>query len=151
MIYLGSDHAGFQLKEKVKKYLNRQKIKYQDLGPDNENSVDASDYAVKVVNKVGTCHGMSVQKQNKNIGILICGSGIMMSMAANRYKGIRAALCWTPAIAKQAREHNNANILVLSGRESSPKNWLEIVKIFLKTKFSGKKKYIRRLKKLDKI
>lgn len=143
MIYLGSDHAGFKLKEKVKKYLNRQKIKYQDLGPDNENSVDASDYAVHVAKKI--------KNNNKNIGILICGSGIMMSMAANRFKGVRAALCWTPAIAKQAREHNNANILVLSGRESTPKNWLEIVKIFLKTKFLKKEKYLRRIKKLDKI
>jgi len=148
MIYIGSDHAGFKLKEKVKKYLDRQKIKYQDLGTYTEESVDASDYAVQVCKKVGNAHARSVQN---NIGILICGSGIMMSMAANRIKGIRAALCWTPAIARQAREHNNANILVLSGRESSPKNWQKIVDIFLQTKFSQKQKYSRRIKKLDKI
>lgn len=143
MIFLGSDHAGYILKEKVKKYLSRQKIKYQDLGTNSEDSVDAYNYAVSVTKKI--------KNNNKNIGILICGSGIMMSMAANRFKGIRAALCWTPAIARQAREHNNANILVLSGRESSSKNWLKIIKIFLKTKFSGKEKYLRRIKKLDKI
>lgn len=143
MIYIGSDHAGFKLKEKVKKYLNQSKEKYQDLGTYTEESVDASDYAVKVAKKI---------RQNKqDRGILICGSGIMMSMAANRIKGIRAALSWTPAIARQAREHNNANVLVLSGRESSPKNWQKIVDVFLKTKFSQKEKYLKRIKKLDKI
>jgi ribose 5-phosphate isomerase B len=141
MIYLGSDHAGFLLKEKIKQYFDVKKIKYQDLGTYSADSVDASDYAVKVAKKI----------KNKNQGILICGSGIMMSMAANRIKGIRAALAWTPAIAKQAREHNDANILVLSGRESSPKNWKKIVDAFLKTKFSKKTKYLKRLKKLDKI
>lgn len=141
MIYLGSDHAGYSLKEQIKRFLSSKKIKFQDLGAYNIDSVDASDYAVKVAKKI----------KKQDMGILICGSGIMMSMAANRFSGIRAALAWTPAIAKQAREHNDANILVLSGRESCPKNWKNIIDIFLVTKFSGKEKYIRRIKKLDKI
>lgn len=141
MIYLGSDHAGFLLKEKIKQFLSRKKIKFQDLGPNSIESVDASDYAVKVARKI--------TKQDK--GILICGSGIMMSMAANRIKGIRAALSFTPAVARQAREHNDANVLVLSGRESIPKNWKKIIEVFLKTKFSKKEKYLRRIKKLDSI
>ncbi|MBU0670743.1 RpiB/LacA/LacB family sugar-phosphate isomerase, partial [Patescibacteria group bacterium] len=115
MIYLGADHAGFKLKEQIKDYLDQRKIKYKDFGTNNEESVDASDFAVKVAKKV---------RQNKiNRGILICGSGIMMSMAANKIKGARAALVWNPKIAKQAREHNDVNILALSGRESKPKDW----------------------------
>lgn len=149
MIYLGSDHAGYSLKEKIKQYLSDKKIKFQDLGTNSLESVDASDYAIKVAKKVGTRHGMSIRQNNQ--GILICGSGIMMSMAANKIKGIRAALAWTPEIAKQSREHNDANILVLSGRESSPKNWKKIVEIFLKTKFLNQQKYIRRIKKLNAI
>lgn len=143
MIYLGADHAGYALKEKIKSYLAKKKIAYKDLGIYTQNSVDASDYAIKVARKI--------KKDKKNRGILICGSGIMMSMAANRIKGVRAALAFDARIARQAREHNDANILVLSGRESSPKDWRKIVDVFLKTKFSGKKRYLRRIKKLDKI
>jgi len=142
MIYLGADHAGYLLKEQIKQFLSKEKIKFQDLGTHNNiDSVDASDYAMKVAKKI--------KKQDK--GILICGSGIMMSMAANRIKGVRAALAWNEKIAQQAREHNDANILVLSGRESSPKNWKKIIHVFLKTKFSKKQKYLKRIKKLDHI
>ena len=145
MIYLGADHAGFQLKEKIKFFLSQKKIKFEDLGAHNTDSVDASDYAVKVARKVGKAQARSDR------GILICGSGIIMSIAANRIKGVRAALATNVKIAKQAREHNNANILVLSGRESFPKDWKKIIAVFLKTKFLKKEKYLRRIKKLDRI
>ncbi len=143
MIYLGADHAGYKLKEQIKKYLDSKKIKYQDLGTDSEERVDASDYAVKVAKKV--------KKNKQNRGILVCGSGVIMSMAANKVKGARAALAWTPKIAIQAREHNQANILALSGRESMPKDWKKIVDVFLTTKKSNKARYLRRIKKLDTI
>ena len=143
MIYLGADHAGFSLKEKVKAFLEKKNIKYKDLGTYSTKSVDASDYAVEVAKKV---------KRNKeHKGILICGSSVMMGMAANRIKGVRAAVCWNQKIAKQAREHNNANTLVLSGREFVPKNWKKIIEVFLKTKALTKARYIKRIKKLDKI
>lgn len=143
MIYLGADHAGFSLKEKVKTYLDQKKIAYQDLGTDSTESVDASDYAVKVARKI---------KQSKKArGILICGSGIMMSMAANRIKGVRAALIWNATVAQQARKHNDANILVFSGREAMPRDWKKIIDLFFSAKFSKENRYIRRLEKLDKI
>ncbi|MFH0818538.1 MAG: RpiB/LacA/LacB family sugar-phosphate isomerase [Patescibacteria group bacterium] len=143
MLYIASDHAGLNLKEKIKVFLNEQGIKYKDLGTHSTESVDASDYAVN----------MAKQIKNKphDKGVLICGSGIMMSIVANRFPWVRAALAWTPAIAKQAREHNNANVLVLSGRESSPKNWKEIIVIFLDTKPLTLAKYKKRLQKLNKI
>ncbi|MFH1781236.1 MAG: RpiB/LacA/LacB family sugar-phosphate isomerase [Patescibacteria group bacterium] len=127
----------------MKDYLDQRKIKYKDFGTNNEESVDASDFAVKVAKKV---------RQNKiNRGILICGSGIMMSMAANKIKGARAALVWNPKIAKQAREHNDVNILALSGRESKPKHWKKIIDVFLKTSALKKERYKKRINKLDKI
>lgn len=143
MIYLGADHAGFKLKEEIKQYLDQKKIKYKDMGTDGEESVDASDYAVKVAKKV--------RQNKKDRGILVCGSGIMMSMAANKIKGARAALCWNTTITKQAREHNNANILAISGRESKPRDWKKMIDVFLKTKFLAKARYVARVKKLDKI
>ncbi|MFH1537002.1 MAG: RpiB/LacA/LacB family sugar-phosphate isomerase, partial [Patescibacteria group bacterium] len=128
---------------KIKLYLDRKKIKYSDLGTYSKESVDASDYAAAVAKKV---------KKNKNDrGILICGSGVIMAIAANRIKGIRASAVWHEVIAKQAREHNNINILCLSGRERQPNNWKKIVDIFLKTKSLKKQKYKNRIKKLDLI
>lgn len=143
MLYLGADHAGYALKEQIKAFLTQKKVNFKDLGTSNTESVDASDYAVKVVKQV--------KGQTNNRGILVCGSGIMMSMAANRFKGVRAALAWHPAIIKQAREHNNANVLVLSGRERVAKDWQKIVELFLTTKALRKAKYLRRIKKLDNL
>lgn len=143
MIYLGADHAGYDLKEKIKEYLDEKGIGYKDMGAHGRARVDASDYAVKV--------SKEVRKDEKNRGILICGSGIMMSMAANKVKGIRAGLCASNKIAKQAREHNDINILALSGREDRPKDWKRIVDTFLGTKALPKARYGRRIKKLNKI
>ena len=143
MLYIASDHAGYPLKEKIKIYLVKQKVKFVDLGTDSIESVDAQDFAIKTVKKV--------KAQTSNRGILICQSGIMMSVVANRFNGIRAALTWDPAIAKQGREHSDINILVLAGVIASPKNWQKIVITFLKTKTLTKAKYLRRIKKLDSI
>lgn len=143
MIYLGADHAGYKLKQQITKYLDQKKIKYQDLGTYSEESVDASDYAVKV--------SKAIKRNKSNKGILVCGSGVIMAIAANRLKGVRAAACWNPTIAKQAREHNDANILTLSGRESKPKNWKKIIDVFLKTKALPKARYKKRINKLERI
>ncbi len=143
MLYLACDHAGLKLKDKIKKFLTYHQIEFVDLGTNSQTRVDASDYAVKAARR------LKADKQGR--AILICGSGIMMSMAANRFPHLRAALAWTPEIARQAREHNNANVLVLSGRESVPHQWPTIIQTFLQTKFSKEKRYGRRIKKLSKI
>ncbi|MBU0732300.1 RpiB/LacA/LacB family sugar-phosphate isomerase [Patescibacteria group bacterium] len=143
MIYLGADHAGYDLKEQVKKYLDEKKIQFEDMGTYSKESVDASDYAVKVAKEV--------RKDKKNRGIIICGSGIMMSMAANKIKGARAGLCWSNKIAKQAREHNDINILALSGREDRPKDWKKIIDTFLFAKTLKKARYKKRIIKLNRI
>lgn len=143
MLYLGADHAGYPLKEQIKTFLTKKQVKFLDLGTNSTESVDASDYAVKVAKQVLT--------NKNNRGILVCGSGIMMSMAANRFKGVRAALAWHPEIIKQAREHNNVNVLVLSGREQVSPDWKKLVNIFLKTKALRQAKYLQRIKKLDNL
>ncbi len=126
-IYVGADHAGFNLKSQVINHLNHKNLKVIDLGADGEQSVDYPDFAKKVVEQV-------VISEN-NIGILICGSGIGMSIAANRNPKIRAALCHNTTYAKLAREHNDANILVLGARYLGTVSALEIVDIFLSTQF----------------
>lgn len=139
MIYLGADHQGFKLKEKIKKFLKIQKLPFEDCGALCYNQDDDyPDFAESVCQIVGARHA------SPDIGILICATGIGMSIAANKFKNIRAALCCNPAMAKQAREHNNANILCLS-KNSDYKN---IIKTFLKSEFSREKRHIRRLKKI---
>ena len=140
MLFLASDHAGFERKEVVKKYLKNQKIKFEDLGTNDTKSVDFPIFAKKLCKKV------LEDKQNK--GILICGSGIGMSICANRFKGIRAALCTTPEIAKLCREHNDANVLVLQGRFGTDTNAKKMIKNFLTTKHLGGK-YQRRMEMID--
>ena len=107
-IFISSDHAGFKLKEAIKIYLSKKKINFQDLGPNNNNSVDYPDFARKVARKVKT--------SKNNIGILVCGSGIGMSIAANRHKNIRAAQCFNSKSTKLSRLHNDANIITLGSR-----------------------------------
>ncbi len=130
MIVLASDHAGFILKEKVKKYLTKQKIAYVDLGTDSNESVDYPVYAKKMA---------EYMLENKNSqGILICGTGIGMSIAINRFKHIRGALCHNKQTAKLSREHNNANVLILAGRSKKTLiSYKSLVKAFLTTKFLG--------------
>lgn len=140
-LYLGSDHRGYPLKEGIKKYLTEKKIPYTDLGCFSEKSVDYPDFAQKVCRKV-------VEDPEKNRGILVCKTGIGMSIAANRNPKVRAALCFNKLMVRLARQHNNANILCLGEKIVSRKLAEEIVKIFLKTKFEGGR-HERRVKKLS--
>jgi ribose 5-phosphate isomerase B len=139
-IIIASDHAGFLMKEKVKIFLNKSKIKSLDLGTFSEERVDYPDYAKKLA--------LSVKKKS-SFGILICGSGIGVSIAANRFKKIRAAVCYNQLSASLARKHNNANVLCLGARLISLKNVQKIVYTFISTKFEGGR-HINRVKKLDK-
>lgn len=126
---LGSDHAGYDLKEKIKVILKEKNIGFEDFGPFSEESVDYPDYGHKV--------GSAVQNLDKSMGIAICGSGNGINMTANKYEDVRSALCWTKEICELARQHNNANVLALPARFISEELALEIVETFINTKFEG--------------
>ena len=128
-IFLSSDHAGYKLKELIKIYLTKKKIKFYDLGPYSDSKVDYPDYAHKVAKKVKT--------NKNNVGILVCGSGMGMNIAANRHKKIRAAQCFNLRSTKLSRLHNDANIITLGSRLLTNKNALNCVNTFLNTKFEG--------------
>lgn len=136
---IANDHAGVMLKYKIIKMLEDHKLKILDLGTDNDEKVDYPDYANKVVEVI--------IEESTNLGILICGTGIGMSIAANRSSDIRAALCFNEFMAERARLHNNANILVLGSKLCEDEISLKMVDVFLKTKFEGG----RHLKRLSKI
>ena len=138
-VFISSDHAGFKLKEIIKNYLKNKKIKFMDLGPFDDSRVDYPDYAHKVARKV---------KVNKsNVGILVCGSGTGMNIAANKHKNVRAAQCFNLKSTKLSRLHNDANIITLGSRLISKKNALKFVSIFLNTKFDGGR-HLKRVKKI---
>jgi len=138
-IFISSDHAGFNLKETIKLYLIKRKLNFQDLGPMDNSKVDYPDFAHKVAKKV---------KINKShMGILICGSGTGMNIAANKHKNIRAAQCFNLKSTKLSRLHNDANIITLGSRLISKKNALRFISIFLNTKFEGGR-HIKRVKKI---
>ena len=138
-IFIASDHAGFDLKEIIKQYLSKRKLAFQDLGPENDKRVDYPIYAHNVAKKV---------KVNKNnVGILICGSGTGMNIAANKHKNIRAAQCFNIKSTKLSRLHNDANIITLGSRLLTKKNALSCVGIFLKTNFEGGR-HSKRIKKI---
>ena len=134
MIYIGADHAGFQLKGDICRVFPNQFI---DLGT---NSADSCDYPV-----IAKAVCSAVIESPENMGILICGTGTGMSICANKHKNIRAANCWTSEIARLAREHNNANILCLGARFISTNAAIDIVNTFLNTKFSEEPRHRRRL------
>jgi ribose 5-phosphate isomerase B len=139
-IFLGADHRGFELKEKVKEWLQRQEYVVIDMGAHEiDKDDDYVDYA-KIV-----AASMDVKKDR---GILICGSGHGMEMTANRYGGVRAILGFNEEVTKQGREHEDANVLVLPSEHVSDKQALEWVELFLTSSFSGKERYRRRLLKL---
>ena len=127
-IFIASDHAGFDLKKQI---INSMKGNIIDLGADDDNSVDYPDYAKKLVSKIKTT--------DNSKGILICGSGIGMSIAANRDKNIRAGLAFKSEIAKLMREHNDANVLILPGRFMNIHDAIKCVRNFLTTNFEGKR------------
>ncbi len=126
---IGSDHGGFELKESIKEYLEELNIEYEDYGTDNEESVDYPEYGKKVANAVVAGE---VEK-----GIVICGTGIGISLAANKVKGIRCALCSDTYSARMSRAHNNANMLSLGGRVLGVDLAKEIVKVWLEEEFQG--------------
>ena len=138
-IFISSDHAGFKLKEEIKNHLKRKKLSFEDLGPKNSDRVDYPDYAHKVARKV--------KVNNKNVGILVCGSGTGMNITANKHKNIRAAQCFNPKSTKLSRLHNDANIITLGSRLITKKNAFKFINIFLNTKFDGG----RHLKRVQKI
>jgi len=138
-VVLASDHAGFELKEEIKKFLIKKRKKVLDLGTKNTNSVDYPDYAHLLSKKM---------KNGKNqFGILICGSGSGMVMPANKHKNIRAALCYSTKSAKLSRLHNNANVMTLGSRLIKKSVALKCVNTFLKTNFDGGR-HERRVKKI---
>jgi len=139
MIALASDHGGIELKEAVKKYLQARQIALHDFGTFDDASVDYPDFARRVA---GAVSSGEMEK-----GILICGTGIGMSIAANKFPGIRAALVHDEFTARMCREHNDANILVLGGRVLSSEAGCKLVGIWLDTSFEGN----RHQKRLDKI
>ncbi|MEW9671855.1 ribose 5-phosphate isomerase B [Ammoniphilus sp. 3BR4] len=141
-IALGADHGGYHLKEEIKSLLETMNISYEDLGCCDEKSVDYPDYAFLVTEKVasGDC----------GQGILVCGTGIGMSIAANKVKGIRCALVSDLFSAKATREHNDSNVLALGARVIGTGLALEIVKVWLTTAFSGGR-HMQRLEKINQV
>ena len=139
-IYIGSDHAGFKLKKKIKQFLLKKDYNVEDLGPYKYNpNDDYPDYAIKVCKKV---------LEDKSKGILICGSGQGMNIAANKMLGIISTICWNEASAKMARAHGQANILCLGETIIKPKIAEKIVKIWLEPTSPPEKRHIRRINKI---
>lgn len=138
-IAIGGDHAGFDYKTMLAAFLEELSVEVIDMGPYSCNSVDYPDFA----------HPLAEAVENKTVdmGILICGSGNGVAMAANKHQGIRAALCWNPELAELSRQHNNANILCLPARFISEEVARKCVKAFLETDFEGG----RHEKRVDKI
>ena len=138
-ISLASDHAGFTLKETIKKKLIKNKVKVLDFGPYNKDKVDYPDYAKKVARNISS--------KKTNMGILVCGSGTGMAMSANKLRKIRAAVCYNSVSTRLSRTHNDANILALGSRLTKNSEAIKLVNIFLSTKFEGGR-HLRRTKKI---
>ena len=138
-VILASDHAGFKLKEEIKKFLIKKRKKVLDLGTKNTSSVDYPDYAHLLSKKM--------KKSKNQFGILICGSGIGMSMAANKHKYIRAALCYSIKSTQLSRQHNNANVMAIGARLIKKNIALKCVSTFLETDFN-RGRHLRRIKKI---
>lgn len=141
MLALGCDHGGYALMKEIIKYLDDNKIEYKNFGTYSADSVDYPEFGKAVANAVvtGECEK----------GILICGTGIGMSMVANKFSGIRCALCGDVFSAKATREHNDANILAMGERVTGPGLAIEILKAFLETPFSNDERHIRRINKIE--
>ena len=129
VIVLASDHAGFPLKEEIKAHFEKEGVKFIDLGTDSTASVNYPDYAVKL------CE--SIQQGKADLGILVCGTGIGMSMAANKCRGIRAACCSDTFSARMTRMHNNANVLCMGARVVGAGLGIDMADLFINTEFEG--------------
>ncbi len=145
VFYIASDHGGYELKELIKKYIatSYQNVELTDLGCDSEASVDFPDYAEKACKEI--------LKNENNKGVLICGSGIGISIAANKFKGIRCALCHDYFTAKISRVHNNANVVAFGGRVVGLEVAKSIIDGFMEGEFNPDPKYQRRNDKMDTI
>jgi ribose 5-phosphate isomerase B len=139
-IPIASDHAGFEMKEKLVKAMKDLGYEAEDLGTHSPASTDYPDYAHPLASKIE--HGEAHR------GVLLCGTGNGMAYAANRHHGVRAALAWSPDIARLSREHNDANVLVLPARFLSDEDGVEILKTFLSTPFDGGR-HVRRIEKIE--
>lgn len=131
-VVLGSDHAGFELKETLKKHFNDKNIEVVDVGTNNLESTDYPVYGRKV--------GETVVNNDVDFGVVICGTGIGISIAANKVDGVRAALVYDENTAKLAKEHNNANVLALGGRTTKPEDAIKIVDTYMEAKFEERHK-----------
>jgi len=140
VIPIGADHAGFALKERLVDELRRLGYEPLDLGTHSTESTDYPEYAHEVAARV--------EHHDAERGVLLCGTGLGMAYAANRHPGVRAAVAWTPEVARLAREHNDANVLILPARFVSPEDGLEILKTWLATDFAGGR-HARRIAKID--
>lgn len=140
-IILGSDHAGFELKAAIITYLNQKQIPFEDLGAHDLTSVDYPDYAKAVAKKVAN--------QPENFGILFCGTGIGMSIAANKVKGIRAALVYDVETASLAKKHNNANVIAIGGRKATASDAIQMVETYLTEVFE--ERHLKRIHKIDNL
>jgi ribose 5-phosphate isomerase B len=139
-ILIASDHAGFELKERLEQALGDRGFDVQDLGTDSAESTDYADYAHPLAERVSSGE---VKR-----GVLLCGTGLGMSYAANRHAGVRAAVVWNPEVAKLARSHNDSNVLVLPARFLSPEQGIAILDSWLDTPFEGGR-HARRVEKID--
>ena len=138
-VFISSDHAGYRLKEQIKKKFSKKFI-FEDLGTyDSKNSVNYPDYAHSLCKKVS--------KKHQNMGILVCGSGMGMSMAANKHKKIRAAVCYSPKNTKLSRLHNNANVITLGSRLTKKDTAFKCITVFFDTNFEGGR-HNKRVKKI---
>lgn len=141
MIAIGNDHTGYELKEAIVEYLEKKGLAYKDFGCGNITSSNYPDYAKAV--------GRAIQNKECDKGILICGTGIGISIAANKMKGIRAALCHDCFSAEATRLHNDANVLAMGARVIGIGHALKITETFLGTEFSGEERHIRRIQMLE--
>ena len=141
-VILGCDHAGFQLKQRIKEVLTAQGMEVIDKGAFSEESVDYPDFAHAVASRVSA--------DNEALGVLVCGSGNGVNITANKHPGIRAALAWNAKVATLAREHNNANVVSLPARFISPEDGVRIVQAFLEAVFEGGR-HERRVQKINHV
>jgi len=141
-IALASDHGGYDLKLEIARYLSAKNIAFIDYGCGPGETVDYVDFAARAI--------AAVQSRACDLAILVCGTGMGMSLAANKFKGIRSTTCWNAYTAEMSRRHNDANCLTLGGRTVTPEQALEIVEVWLKTPFEGGR-HARRLEKIRQL
>jgi ribose 5-phosphate isomerase B len=139
-VAIGSDHAGFNLKETIKKHLESLNIHFEDFGPFSDERADYADFAHPV--------SLAVTSNSVDLGILICGSGNGINMTANKHEGIRSALCWQEEIAEMARLHNDANIITLPARFISNESAIKCIDLFFNTEFEGGR-HTQRIQKIN--